>query len=400
MKIIIVGGGPAGLTCAINAKNDYNEVIVLEKNKDIGKKLLVTGAGHCNLFNQDFSADKYNSNNKDILEDIINENNKNLVMPFLKSIGIICKNKGNYIYPMAYTSVSVLNALKMACERCNIQIKTNEEVLDVKSIDNKYIIRTNNSSYEADKLIVSCGSKAYPSLGATDTAIKLANNFNIKCSQFLPSLTGLKTDNKVTKKWDKLRCDVKLKHFEDDTFIKEEVGEVQLTNYGISGICTFNLSGRIIRNINKHKETIKIDFLPDIVDLKDLIKERINTFKDNNPIELLEGLLNYKILYALFDNTNLINKKNIDLNDNDINLICKLLKEYSLNITGYNDFDNAQVCSGGILLSEINPNTFECNNTNNLFFIGEALDVDGICGGYNLGFAWISGILCGKYINN
>ncbi len=399
MKIIIIGGGASGLVCAINAKNNHNEVTILEQNDKLGKKIIASGAGHCNYFNKDFNLDKYHSSNIDLLGEIINDNNISKVIPFFQTIGIEPKNKNGYLYPMAYTSYSILNSLVLKCKELNIDICTNTYVKGLKMDKNTFIIETNNKVYNADKVIIACGSKAYPSLGGTNSAIDIAKSFGIKYQEFLPSLTGLHTDNKVTKYWDKLRCDVKLSYFEDEKYVSSEEGEIQLTSYGISGICTFNLSSNIVKNINKHNEVIKIDFIPDID--RDFLTKRINEFSNLKVVEIFEGLLNYKIILALFHNNDkLINKYGKELNNSDINTIIDTIKSFTITITGYNDFDNSQVASGGILLSEINTNTFETNKVHGLFFIGESLDVDGICGGYNLGFAWISGILCGKYINN
>ena len=399
MKIIIIGGGASGLTCAINAKNESNEVTIIEKNNICGKKILVTGNGHCNYFNESLSLDSYHTTNKEILSKIINRDNWDLVIPFFKSLGIIPKNKNGYLYPLSNTAASIQNALLMKCKNLGIEIKERTTVLEISYENNHYLVKTNNENITCDKLVVSCGGASYPNLGSTGDAINLLSKYNIAKIDYMPALTGLKTDNKITSEWDKIRCDVRLTNYEDGKKIRSEVGEVQLTNYGISGICTFNLSSSIIRNLNKHKEEITIDFLPDInEDFIKFTQKRIKLMPNNNVIELYEGLINYKLLLILLkDFKKVINNT---LTDNDILKIEKTLKHFRINITGYNDFSNAQVSSGGILLSEINPLSFESNKNKGLFIIGEALDVDGICGGYNLGFAWISGIICGKHLSS
>ena len=381
-RIIIVGAGAAGMLAAIHAKTKDNQVILIERNTNCGKKILITGNGKCNYLNDDFNISHYRSDNLEFLENIITEENKKLLIFEFKKIGIEPKIKNGYYYPMSNTSISIQNALLLTLKQKGIEIITNTTITDIKKINNKFIL---NDKFTCDKLIIAAGSSACPKCGTDGTIYDALKPLGLKIKKPLPALVQLKSEGKFLKEWAGIRCDCELSLFENDKLIKKSIGEVQLTDYGISGICTFQLSSDCIRGLDSgKKEVIKINFLPDIKDFDTFYLNRVKLLKGRNDIELFEGLINYKLLYVLFKHN-----KNIK----------EALTSFSLEITGYNGFDKAQVASGGIKLTEINDN-FECKNIKDLYIIGEALDVDGDCGGYNLAFAFLSGIIAGESIKN
>ena len=381
-RIIIVGAGAAGMLAAIHAKTKDNQVILIERNTNCGKKILITGNGKCNYLNDDFNISHYRSDNLEFLENIITEENKKLLISEFKKIGIEPKIKNGYYYPMSNTSISIQNALLLTLKQKGIEIITNTTITDIKKINNKFIL---NDKFTCDKLIIAAGSSACPKCGTDGTIYDALKPLGLKIKKPLPALVQLKSEGKFLKEWAGIRCDCELSLFENDKLIKKSIGEVQLTDYGISGICTFQLSSNCIRGLDSgKKEVIKMNFLPDIKDFDTFYLNRVKLLKGRNDIELFEGLINYKLLYVLFKHN-----KNIK----------EALTSFSLEITGYNGFDKAQVASGGIKLTEINDN-FECKNIKDLYIIGEALDVDGDCGGYNLAFAFLSGIIAGESIKN
>ena len=381
-RIIIVGAGAAGMLAAIHAKSKDNQVILIERNTNCGKKILITGNGKCNYLNADFNISHYRSDNLEFLENIITEENKNLIISEFKKIGIEPKIKNGYYYPMSNTSISIQNALLLTLKQKGIEIITNTTITDIKKINNKFIL---NDKFTCDKLIIAAGSSACPKCGTDGTIYDALKPLGLKIKKPLPALVQLKSEGKFLKEWAGIRCDCELSLFENDKLIKKSIGEVQLTDYGISGICTFQLSSDCIRGLDSgKKEVIKMNFLPDIKDFDTFYLNRVKLLKGRNDIELFEGLINYKLLYVLFKHN-----KNIK----------EALTSFSLEITGYNGFDKAQVASGGIKLTEINDN-FECKNIKDLYIIGEILDVDGDCGGYNLAFAFLSGIIAGESIKN
>ena len=402
MKIVIIGGGVSGIVCAINSKNDNNEVIVLERNNEPLKKLLMTGNGRCNYYNEDLSLDNYHSNNKEVIEKIFTKDNLDSVLSFYDDLGIIPKIKNGYYYPNSNQAITIKNALLDEIENKNINIITNALVSDIEIDNNKFIVKYNNKEIICDKVVVSTGSCSYPKTGSDGIGYKLLNKYHTIIKP-LPALVPLVTNNKLIKELSGVRTDAYLELFEDGEFISKEEGELQITDYGISGICTFNLSSYVSRGLdNNKKEVIKINFVPFI---KTLISPWLDNYskkhKNKNISKLLEGFLNYKIVNIILKESNINkNKYYEELSKEEKIKLINTLRHFKVEIIDTKGFDNSQVVSGGIKLDEVNPNTLESNNINNLYIIGELLDIDGICGGYNLINAVLTGILSGKDIYN
>lgn len=398
-KIIVIGGGAAGLTTAINAKNDNNKVVILEKNGDCGKKILVTGNGRCNYFNSDQNIKHYHSKNKEKISDFINIQNLHSVLEFFNDIGIFPEIKDGYYYPKSNQAVSVKNALVREAKNKGVKIINNINVINIIKNDNKFIVETNNENYEADVVVLATGSKASPKTGSDGIGYNLAKNFGLEVINPLPGLVQLESNDNL-KDASGVRTKVKLCLYENNEFIKEENGELQITDYGVSGICAMQLSSYISKGLDKKNiEEIKINFLPWLSEnILNFIDERNKILENRTISELLDGLLNYKLVNALLKKSNIKQDEcwNI-LNSIKKNELCKNLINYKMLINKTKDFDSAQICVGGVSLAEIN-NKFESNKIKNLYIVGELLDVNGDCGGYNLTFAWISGIVAGKSI--
>ena len=392
MKTIIIGGGAAGMMAAIYSK----DAIILEKNNLLGKKILITGNGKCNYYNENQNIDNYNTNNIDVLKQIININNTTKILNQFDNMGIIPKIKNGYYYPESNQAVSIQNTLLKEIENNNTKIYTNTEVLSVE-YNNKFIIKTNNGVYESDKLVVATGSKACPKTGSDGFGYELLKQFGHTIIKPLPALVQLKGNGNYFKDWAGIRCDVKVSYEN-----KIEEGEIQLTDYGVSGVCIFNLSSKIARDLENKPVHININFVPFLnintkEQLKEFFNERNKTVKNRNISELLDGFLNYKLGNLLLKLSGIKNNYSWnDLNDKQKDNLMSNLLNFKLEIIGTNSFDKAQTCSGGIPLDEINPKTMESLKQKNLYIVGELLDVDGKCGGYNLTFAFITGMLAGE----
>ncbi len=398
MKIIIIGGGASGLACAIKAKDNTNEVTILEKNARCGKKLLLTGNGRCNYFNEDFDVNYYHAKKKELLGDIITEKNKAEVLTFLDDIGLVPKIQKGYYYPRSNQAVSVLESLLNAAISCGVVIKTDVAVLNIRYED-KFYVETSDGVYEADKVVIATGSKAYPKTGSNGDGYNLVKPFHHLINP-LPALTPLFTNLPYLRDWAGVRLDVKASLYVGNNLLQEESGEVQLTDNGISGIPIFNLSSVAIRELTNKKDVkVILNFLPFINDAKTYLDERSDKLPYLNISSFFDSLINYKL-------SNIILKKNkisydsfyATLTSSQKNSLIDDLTSFEVPITGYADFNTAQVCSGGVSLDEINILTMESLNQKDLYIIGEMLDVDGVCGGYNLGFAWLSAILAAKSI--
>lgn len=406
-RVLVVGGGASGMVAAIYAASKNNEVILVDKNNNLGKKILLTGNGKCNYWNKDISIEHYNSNNLDRLEKIITDGNKTEIENFFDRLGIIPKVKDNYCYPYSNQATSIQTALILECELRGVKILNNQEVLSVKKIDDVFEVNTSARKIVVDKVILATGSKACPKTGSDGFGYKIAKSFGHTIIEPLPALVQLKLDASFLKEWQGIRSDVCVSLYENNKLVKQECGEIQLTDYGVSGICVYQFSSLVARGLyNHYKEEVEINFLNSLGisnedDFISYFDKRNNKVLYRNISQLLDGVLNYKLVNMILKNIWISRDDNWD----DITMVKKRelgnkLTKLRLGVIGTNGFDSAQVCSGGVMLNEINPNTMESLSEDGLYIVGELLDVDGECGGFNLGFAWISGYLAGKSIGD
>ena len=404
MRIGIFGGGASGILTAITAKNDNNEVIIFERNKECGKKLLATGNGRCNYWNEDQRLFHYQSNSNEEIKKIINTNTEKEVLNIFERLGIIPKIKNGYYYPFSNQALTIKNVLVNELKKQNIIIKNEFLVNKIEIKNNKFIVISDNEKIQVDKLVLATGSFASPKTGSDGMGYRFLKDLGHSVIEVLPSLVGLNAKGDFFRDWNGIRTDAKLSLFEDDEFVREELGEVQLTNYGISGICTFNLSNFVSRGLfNNKKEVIKINFLPFLETYNEegcieWFKQQTN-LTNKNIFDLLSSILNEKLVYVIISRLNIDKfKKFLELSYNEQKLIIKNFTEFSLEIEKTKTFDDAQVCSGGISLTEINMDTMESKLVPNLYIVGELLDLTGDCGGYNLGIAWRTALIAGTSI--
>ncbi len=388
MKIIIIGSGASGLAAGISLLRCGYDVTILERNNISGKKLLLTGAGRCNFFNSDQNIIHYHSSDKDILAKIITSDNIHLVEDFITSLGIVPKVKDGYYYPFANQAYNMKELLERTYLDLGGKIKYNYLVEKIEKKSSLFLI---NDTISCDKLILATGSKAYKMTGSDGIGYQLAKKFNHHIVKVLPSLTSLITREKTNLKG--VRVDAKVTLYEDGVKVREELGQVQFTDYGLSGICIFNLSYYAIKGLNKNKkEVITIDLMP--------FMDKVS-FKNKKVYDLLLGFLPNKMIDYILKTLDI--SKDVyyeDLSNDKKQELTKILKEMEFNITSYKEFDFSQVCSGGVSLREINPLTMESIFVKNLYIIGELLDVNGDCGGYNLTFAFLTGILTSRGDSN
>lgn len=398
--IVIIGGGVSGIVSAIKSFNGRNRITILERNDKCLKKLLLTGNGRCNYFNDDTSISNYHSMREDLLDKVINSNNMSRVLDFYNELGIIPKIKNGYYYPFSNQASTVKDALMFEVMKLGISIKYNYLVEKIERSNNKFII---NDSIVCDKVIIATGSCSYPKTGSDGMGYDFLRKFGHNIIKPLPALVQLNSDFKYCRELSGIRSDVILSLYEDDEFISSSVGEVQLTDYGISGICTFNLSHFVTRGLDVgKKEVIKVNFLPFI---KDNYMEWFNTYSnkhnDKNIYMLLCNILNYKLVKVILKVCSIDNE--IYYNELDYNsrsLLIDNLTNFKFNIVSTKDFNFSQVCNGGVSLDEVNLSTFESLIVDGLYITGEVLDINGNCGGYNLICAVISGILVGDDLSD
>ena len=397
-NILIIGAGPAGLTAAIVAARNGKKVTIIERNSKCGKKLLLTGNGKCNFWNKEQNITHYHSSSP-LIKNFITEKVQNSVLSFFDSLGIIYKEKNNYYYPFTNQALTIYNALLLECQKLGIKI-INDITVEKIIKEDCFIINPEKENIKAKTIIIAAGSKAMSKTGSDGLGYTLAKSLGHTIIKPLPSLVQLKGEESYFKNWSGIRSHVLASLYIDNKLIKKEEGEVQLTNYGLSGICIFNLSSLAAKALDKNKKVeISLNFMSFTQNYKDFLKD-LNKKSSNKTInELLEGFLNYKLIDIILKKANI--KRNLKLNtlsEIELNKLIETLTNFKIKITSTNTLEHAQVCSGGIPLEEINNETLESLKVKNLYFVGEIIDIDGDCGGYNLGWAWMSGIVAGKNV--
>lgn len=407
-KVIIIGAGASGLTAAITARRENHEVILLEKNNICGKKILKTGNGRCNYYNIDQNLRHYHSSNQELVKEIITKENLQAVLTFFDSIGIIPKLKDGYYYPYSNQAVSIQNALIEEAKHLNVKIETNIYIEKINYItdEKKYKIITTGKNYYTPNIIIATGSNASLKNDSIGNGYQLLKNLGHTVIKPLPALVQLNINQPFLKEWSGIRAEATIKLLEDNEEKRTENGEILLTNYGLSGICIMQLSGQIARGLyNNKKEEVIINFLPTFAtnrqDFIEFLNRRDCQLPNRNISQLLDGILNYKLVNILIKISNIpLSKKWSQLNERNKSILASNFVELRLEITSTKSLEKAQVTSGGVPLTEINTKTMSSKKLKNLYITGELLDIDGDCGGYNLTFAWISGLLAGKLGDN
>jgi len=399
-RIAVIGGGASGLMAAIAASNKDNEVFLIEKNDKLGRKLYATGNGRCNFTNLSMNEEMFRSDSDVDFYDVIQGfNNKNVVDFFLEA-GLKSKERNGYVYPYNDQAASVVKTLELKAKSLGIKVFLNTEVIGISMVDKKFYVQTGNGDYEADNVIIATGLKASPVTGSDGKIANLIANKGISFQAIVPSLVALKSNDSSFKDLAGIRCNGKISIYVDGNYVACDEGELQLTKNGPSGIPTFQVSRYASKGLESKKNVYaSIDFFT-LCSKRELSKD-INKCKKQLPdymiSDYLEGMFNSKLVPVFLKKSEINKKKRMkDLTDEDITSLVQTIKYFNVNITDTLGFESAQICSGGIDLKEINITTMEFKKIKGMYVCGEILDVDGICGGYNLQWAWSSGFLAGK----
>lgn len=394
--ITIIGAGPAGMMAAITAARSGKKVCLIEHNDKPGKKILVTGNGKCNITNMDMAPSYYGSNSKESYFSVIENFGPNELRNFLMEIGLITKEKNGYVYPFSEQASSVLDVLRNEISRLRITLMTETNVT---GISPSFIINTDHGTIESHSLILACGSKSAPKTGSDGSGYELAKSFGHNIITPIPALVQIKCKESFFKEMAGVRANATVTLTVDGIKKDGDTGELQITDYGISGIPVFQISRCVKRELDKKSSPlVHVNFMPGYKD-KDVRKILVNLFSCNEKIDYisaLNGLFNRKLASVILKVSGVDKGRPCrEYTDEVISKICRNILDFVVTPTDTNGFENAQVCAGGVDLDEINLTTMESRIIKNLYFAGEILDVDGKCGGYNLQWAFSSGRLAG-----
>ena len=404
--LIVVGGGASGMLTGLLSAGKGLSVSILEHGKTLGKKLAVTGNGKCNFTNLYQEKSCYNSGDIEKAYNIINKLGGKGLINLFSSFGIEGRVKkgrnfdrieAGYVYPAGESAKEFVNILNDELIRLKVKLKTNINILDIKKKGELFEIITgtegNSYSYFAKKLVIACGGLAGASTGSDGSLFDIIKRLGHSIIKPLPALTSVKTGKHG---FGGLRCVAEIKAYIDkkgeQILLGSEVGELQFTEQGIGGIPVMQLSGRIARELDKgNKLYFNIDFCYDKsgAEVENTLKKRRELLSERTADKFLTGFTYEKLSKYIADKF-LDNKNNVgNITDSKLNMILKWLKEAKFDIIEVDDFDSAQTTSGGVSMDEV-TDSLESKFVPGLFFVGEVLDVDGLCGGYNLTWAFSS----------
>ena len=403
-QVAVIGGGAAGLTAAIWAARSGASAVILEHTDRVGKKILSTGNGRCNLTNSKMEASCYRSGDPQFPMEAISQFGWKDTLRWFSSMGLLCRCRmESYYYPMSDQASAVLDCLRMECSRLGVTIRTGIQPERIRRMREGrrsfYEIMTDQGEVRADAVILACGSKAAPNTGSDGSGYELAKSLGHRIIKPLPALVQLRCQGNHYRQLAGIRTEADLKLLVNDREMWRERGELQITDYGISGIPVFQLSRFAARGMDEGKKVrVMIDFLP-FMDKKEsriFLEQRFAEFGDRNGEDFLTGVLHKKLAAVLLKMAGIrldqpVSSASIRQREH----LLRAIKEYEALVSSVNPFANAQVCCGGVDVREVDPSTMESRLMGDIYFAGEILDVDGICGGYNLQWAWSSGKAAG-----
>lgn len=399
IKVAVIGGGASGMMAAIIAARNGAKVDIWERNDRLGKKILATGNGKCNFANRDLKTCCYNGQDLDVPMKVLSVFGVKETEVFFHELGMLIRAKDSLLYPYSEQASSVLDVLRFEISDLGIRVLYEELVTSIKLLsDGKYKVVSRENNYVYDRIILTCGGKASPKTGSDGIGYEIATSLGHKKTSLCPGLVGLKVFNKDFKTISGVRCQAKITLKIENEDVAVERGELQLTDYGVSGIAIFQLS-RIagMALLQGKKVAVSIDVCPDtdLQSLKLLLQRKKLQYENRTLDAFLSGFINKKLGIYL--------TKNVKLNTNmfmkeikveKIYEFASLCKNWTLPVIETNSYDQAQVTAGGLIFQQIDEN-LQSKVHKGLYFAGEILDVDGKCGGYNLQWAWSSGYVAG-----
>ena len=415
MKVVVIGGGPAGMMAAISARSKENEVIILEKNKSLGKKLLITGKGRCNITSS-LTMNEFIKNipgNGMFLYSAFNSFTNQDIIKFLKEQGLEVKEeRGNRIFPVTDKSQDVLQCFEKKLKELKVKIFYESPVTEILIDDENKVcgVQTPKGKIKADKVILATGGKSYPLTGSTGDGYKLAQKLGHTITTIKPSLVPLETyEQDLHKELQGLSLkNVKIKILDSskNKEIYEDFGEMLFTHFGVSGPIILSGSAHLVRYKNidtllQNKQIkLTIDLKPALTEQK--LNERIlrdfNEFKNKNFKNSLDKLLPQKLINTIIKYSKIDPEKQVNsITKQERKNLIQTLKNFKITIKNFRKIEDAIITSGGINIKEVDPKTMESKKINGLYFAGEILDVDGYTGGFNLQIAYSTGYVAGNH---
>jgi len=398
--MIVVGAGAAGLIASITAARAGNKVTLLEQNSKIGKKILVSGNGKCNIDNKYINPTRFHSQDPDFIEKVLEGYGVDVVEKFFTSIGLeLTEGKEGKMFPLSLQASSVVELLEYEANRAGVEILCDYAVTSISKERETFTLETTQGSKTCTKLLLASGSPAAPQLGGSNSGYAFATKMGHTLIPRHPSLVQLCSEET----WVKACAGVKVagiaQLYANGEYITEKKGDLLFTNYGISGLAILDLSREVsTRLANYDYCELNLDIMPELSKekLTNLLLNRIQQESDKPLTLWLQGVINKKLIAIIVEQSKCKAKTEKELNRKEIGKLVYAIKNLKLSINDTKGFKGAEVATGGINTTEIDPQTMESKLVPNLYFAGEILDVDGDRGGFNFHFAWVSGLRVGN----
>ncbi len=416
-NVIVIGGGPAGMMAAITAAEYGNNVTIIEKNSDFGKKLLITGKGRCNITSSLYMSEfiKNTPGNGQFLYSAFQNYTNADIIDFLKGQGLEVKEeRGNRIFPVTDKSIDVLNCFKSKINELKIRKILNTRVQKILVQNGKVLgLRTEKEIIQTDKIILATGGKSYPLTGSTGDGYLIASNIGHKVTEIRPSLVPLviyeKNECKEMQGLSLRNVGIKIIDESKNKLIYEDFGEMIFTHFGISGPTVLSGSAHLVRykeieNLMKNQKIkLQIDLKPALTEeqLDERILRDFKEFKNKQFKHALDKLLPQKMIPIVIEKTKIDEEKRVnEITKEERKNLVKVLKKFELTIKDFRPVEEAIITSGGINIKEINPKTMESKLVSGLYFAGEIIDVDSYTGGFNLQIAYSTGYTAGMHVGD
>ncbi|MDY0210919.1 MAG: NAD(P)/FAD-dependent oxidoreductase [Acholeplasma sp.] len=389
--VVVIGAGASGMMAAIKLKRQNQTVTLIEKNNKLGKKILATGNGRCNYTNLNAMPKHYNR--PDFVSEVFSQFGVKETVMFFESLGIVPKveDEGK-TYPMSEQASSITEVLSHEIERLGVKVLLETSVLGIQKKGRYELSLSTGSKITCDQVVISTGGKAMPKSGSDGFGYLLAKALGHTVTDVFPALVKLELKSPHLKQIDgvKVKGEVSLIH--NNHVLQTEVGDILFTKYGISGPTILQLSRKANQLLLEHQAIfLKVTLLMELDESK--VMSRFFHLQDKTIADALVGLIHKKLIHPLLEESGIKNHKALvkSVDPKTLGKLTRLMFDWRFMATGFKGFDEAQVTAGGVSLLEINPKTLESKIQKGLYFTGEVLDVDGLCGGYNLQWAWSSG---------
>jgi predicted Rossmann fold flavoprotein len=394
----IIGAGPAGMMAALEARRLGLDVHLFDSNPRVGRKLQATGAGRCNLSNQAIAASHYSCTDPSFLENVFSAFSQDQLIDALDCIGIpTFATPDGWCYPLSESAANVVDIFEAHLREAGVVFNLQTKICNIQQNKSEFILAevNNRVTYSFDHVICATGGKATPKLGSTGDLLLCLSRIGHTILPVLPALVPILTDPKPISKMRGVRLDVGIRLLRGQELLGETVGNIIFTEWGINGPGVMDISYLVSKNQGSDLN-LEINFLPyHEVKLQDSLNAQRKTLIPLRVI--LQAILPLKVILQIFEMTGL--PQDIQMNfvqDESLDNIFNLIKKFPLSVWGTRSFDFSQISTGGIPISEVHPITMESRIVPGLFFAGEVLDVTGPCGGYNLHWAFTSGVLAGR----